>query len=380
MRKRLAILGSTGSVGENAVDVVTRLCGRIEVRGVAGRSQLKRLAEQCRELHCPVAVCADPAKTSELQALLPPGAKALCGQDGLVELATSPEVDMVLCAIVGTAGLIPVIEAIKAGKDIAIASKEILVMAGGLIMGLAKQHHVKVLPVDSEHSAIFQCLEGKKNAEVERLLLTASGGAFRACHPDKLARATFADALAHPTWNMGPKVTVDSATMMNKALEMIEARWLFDIPGGRIHVLIHPQSIVHSLVEFVDGTLLAQLSVPDMRFPIQYALTWPEKVAGGMERLDLAKLGSLTFEEPDRERFPAIDFAYEAMRVGGTLPAAMNAANEVAFERFREGLIPFPRIWDIIAKTMHAHPPILEPSLTDILAADQEARDLAARF
>ena len=374
MRKRIAILGSTGSVGESAVSVALSLRSEFDVRLVAAKSNLSRLSEQCRELDCPVAVCADEGNATELQRLLPPGSKALGGGGALADAVTAPDIDIVLCAIVGTGGLAPVLSAIRAGKSIALASKEVLVMAGGLVMEEAKSRRVDILPVDSEHSAIFQCLEGRHPEDVASLILTASGGPFRGCSRGDLEKVTYEEALAHPTWDMGPKITVDSATLMNKALEMIEAAWLFNVTPSQIKVVVHPQSIVHSLVEFTDGTMLAQLSEPDMRFPIQYALTYPRKMPGGLKPLNLAAMGVLTFHDLDRAVFPAIDFAYEAMRVGGTLPAVMNAANEVAVDLFRRHEITLPGIWQVVDKVMGSHLAVRGPGIGDILAADAWAR------
>jgi 1-deoxy-D-xylulose-5-phosphate reductoisomerase len=303
----------------------------------------------------------------------------LAGERGLVELATMPEADIVLVAIVGTAGLEPALAAIRAGKDLAVASKEILVMAGELVMSEARKHGVKVLPVDSEHSAIFQCLEGREPGDVKRLILTASGGPFRQTPREEFAKITVAQALKHPSWNMGPKITIDSATLFNKGLEMIEARWLFDVEVDRVDVVIHPQSVVHSMVEFLDGSILAQLSVPDMRYPIQYALTYPSRLPNSLPPTDLAKIGSLTFENPDHEKFPSLRLAREAGRAGGTMPAVFNAANEVAVARFVEGKVKFTGIFEIVEKVMQAHRVVASPALDAILQADLWARKEAER-
>ena len=285
---------------------------------------------------------------------------------------------MVLIAIVGTGGLKPALAAIEAGKDIAVASKEILVMAGEAVMTAARRKGVNVLPVDSEHNAIFQCLEGRTNsAEIKRLVLTASGGPFRTWPREQLAAVTPEQALKHPTWNMGAKITIDSATLFNKGLEMIEARWLFDVEMERVDVIVHPQSIIHSMVEFIDGSVLAQLSTTDMCFPIQYAVTWPERVPNTLPPLDFAKLAKLEFESPRTDDFPAINLAREAGTRGGTLPAVLNAANEIAVAAFLRHEIRFPQIWEIVARTMHAHTLTEHPSLDQILAADQWAREFA---
>ncbi len=343
------------------------------MHGIAANSSIKQLAAQAAELNCKKIVCGKKYK-EELKSILSTPRKVLSGTEGMIEISTDPEVDIVLCAVVGTAALHPVLEAIRAGKDIAIASKEILVMAGELVMAEAEKYGVKMLPVDSEHSAIFQCLEDKKNNDISRLILTASGGAFRNHTIEEIEKATYKEALVHPTWNMGPKVTLDSASLMNKALEIIEAKWLFDVNPDNIDVIIHPQSIIHSMVEFIDGTILAQMSVTDMKFPIQYALTYPEKVTGGLEQLNLAKIANLTFQEPDRSRFPSLDFAFHALKTGGTLPAVMNAANEIAAERFQKAEIKFTQIWTIIDKVMMQHNTIKNPDLTEIIEADSWAK------
>ncbi|MEI6422099.1 MAG: 1-deoxy-D-xylulose-5-phosphate reductoisomerase [Lentisphaerota bacterium] len=378
MRKKIVILGSTGSIGRNAVNVVKHLAGEFEVVGLAAHGNFKLLAQQARELKCRHVALADVSHLSELGKILPANCKMHGGNDGVLEIATSPGAELVLCAIVGTGGLVPVLGAIKAGKDIAIASKEVLVMAGELVMKEVSKRKVKFLPVDSEHSAIFQCLEGKGKSDVSRIILTASGGPFRGRGICEIRRATYEAALAHPVWEMGPKVTIDSATLMNKALEIVEASWLFGVPAETIDVVIHPQSVIHSMVEFIDGTVLAQMSTPDMRFPIQYALTHPVKHRGLLKPLDFAKLAGLTFEKPDRKVFPSLDFAYEALKSGGTLPAVMNAANEIAVERFRKSEIRFTDIWGIIEKVMSSHARLDRPSLDAILSADKWARTAAA--
>ena len=379
-RKKIVILGATGSIGGNTVKVAAHLADEIEVVGLAARNNLNELARQVELLRCPHAVTSNADALDQLRRLLPPYCTAAAGDEAMIELVTRPEVDMVLCAIVGTGGLAPVLAAIRAGKDIAIASKEILVMAGEIVMAEAAKYGVRLMPVDSEHSAIFQCIEGRRPENVHRLILTASGGPFRGSTREKLEHVTCEMALKHPTWSMGTKVTLDSASMMNKALEIIEAKWLFNIDAERIDVVIHPQSVIHSMVEFIDGTILAQMSTPDMRFPIQYALTWPHKRPGGVEAFDFRKYAQITFELPDRQVFPALDFAYAALRQGGTLPAVMNAANEAAVELFCRNKIKFTDIWRIIDKTMSAHIIIKHPSLEEILAADCWARDFAGRI
>lgn len=379
-RKKVVILGSTGSIGDNAVKIAQHLPEELDVVGVVANSRVSKLAKQAKSLGCKFAVTSDNSLLSELENCVPVGCKALSGIDAIVDLVTRDEVDIVLCAIVGTGGLMPVLEAIRAGKDIALASKEVLVMAGELVMSEVEKAGVNMLPVDSEHSALFQCLEGKKKDDVSRLILTASGGAFRNSSLDEMRNATYESALAHPTWNMGPKVTIDSASLMNKALEIVEARWLFDISGDRIDAIIHPQSVVHSMVEFVDGTMLAQMSSPDMRFPIQYALTYPHKHPGSLEPLDFTKYSQLTFEVPDNTRFPSLEFAHESLHQCGTMPAVMNAANEVAVQAFRDGVIRFTDIWRVIENTMNAHQSCTSPTLEQIIFADEWARINATQF
>ena len=374
--KTITILGSTGSIGKNTVKVIKQLKNRLKVYGIAANSSINLLAEQAQELNCKNVVCSANL-TKSLKENLSNDSKVLSGIEGMIEISTAPEVDIVVCAVVGTSALLPVLEAIRAGKDIAIASKEILVMAGEMVMAEAAKYGVKMLPVDSEHSAIFQCLEGQKHSDISRIILTASGGAFRNKSMEEIEKATYKEALAHPTWDMGPKVTLDSASLMNKALEMIEAKWLFNVTYDKIDVIIHPQSIIHSMVEFVDGSILAQMNSTDMRFPIQHALTYPDKIAGGLEPLNLAKIANLSFEEPDRNRFPSIDFAYNALKAGGTLPAVMNAANEIAAVRFQNNEISFTKIWGIIEEVMSMHKVITNPTLEDIIAADKWAKETA---
>src|SRR5262249_47538791 len=328
------LLGSTGSIGTSTIKVADDLADRVKLIALAAGNNSKLLLEQARA-HRPQAICiSDAAKAGELRGQLDRATKVVCGSEGLIELATLPEADIVLIAIVGTAGLQPALAAIRAGKDIAVASKEILVMAGEIVMSEARKHGVRVLAVDSEHSAIFQCLGGKPSSSVRKLWLTASGGPFRNTPKEEFASITVERALKHPSWVMGRKITIDSATLFNKGLEMIEARWLFDIEMARVGVVVHPQSIIHSMVEFVDGSLLAQLSTPDMSLPIQYALTYPDRAPSDRVQTDFPKIGSLTFEAPDLQRFPALELARRAGEVGGTLPAVLNAANEVAVESF----------------------------------------------
>ena len=381
--KNVVLLGSTGSIGTSTIKVAQDLPDQIRLLGLAAGNNVELLLEQTIR-HRPEAISiADPAKAKELRAALGMTTKVHFGNEGLIHLATLPAADIVLIAIVGTAGLAPALAAIRAGKDIAVASKEILVMAGEIVMNEARKHGVRVLAVDSEHSAIFQCLDGKPPASVRRLWLTASGGPFR--DAAQWPRAEFKNitverALKHPSWVMGRKITIDSATLFNKGLEMIEARWLFDIEMPRVSVVVHPQSVVHSMVEFVDGSILAQLSTPDMCLPIQYALTYPARARSDRVQTNFAKLGSLTFEEPDTERFPALNLARRAGDVGGTLPAVLNAANEVAVAAFLQRRCAFPAIWETVARVMAEHRSIAGADLDAILSADSWARTRAAEL
>src|SRR5437867_5128443 len=372
--KNVVLLGSTGSIGASAIKVAEDLPDRIRLIGLAAGGNAELLAKQTLK-HRPEAISiSDPAKGRALETMLGTTTRVYSGEPGLVKLATLPAADIVLIAIVGTAGLQPALAAIRAGKDIAIASKEILVMAGEIVMSEARKHGVRVLAVDSEHSAIFQCLDGKPRDSVRRLWLTASGGPFRTAPKAEFPDITVERALKHPSWVMGRKITIDSATLFNKGLEMIEARWLFDIEMARVGVVVHPQSVVHSMVEFVDGSMLAQLSTPDMCLPIQYALTYPERASSDRVQTNLATLGSLTFEEPDPDRFPALDLARRAGEVGGTMPAVLNAANEIAVEQFLNGRINFPQISECVHRTMDRHQMVSNPTLDQILTADAWAR------
>jgi 1-deoxy-D-xylulose-5-phosphate reductoisomerase len=377
--KNVVLLGSTGSIGTSTVKVVEDLPNRFRLLALAAGNNVTLLKEQIRK-HQPAAVSiSDRKNCGEIEKEFP-GLPVHCSDEGLLKLATLPEADIVLIAIVGTAGLQPALAAIRAGKDIAVASKEILVMAGEIVMSEAKKHGVKVLAVDSEHSAIFQCLDGKPPSSVRKLWLTASGGPFRdatAWPKEKFSEITVERALKHPSWVMGRKITIDSATLFNKGLEMIEARWLFDIEMARVGVVVHPQSVVHSMVEFVDGSMIAQLSTPDMCLPIQYALTYPERAASDRVQTSLAKYGSLTFEEPDTDRFPALVLARTAGEVGGTLPAVLNAANEVAVDAFVNRKLTFPGITELVRRTMEAHQVVEHPTLAQILEADTWARNEA---
>lgn len=377
----IAILGSTGSIGTSALAVIARHPDRYRVVALAAGRRVAELAEQVRRFQPELVAVAGPAEALELRQRL--GAAApdiLCGDEGLLAVATAPGAAMVLTAVVGILGLRPTLAAIAAGKRILLANKETLVAAGELVMKLARERGVSVLPVDSEHNALFQCLQGENRRGVRRLLLTASGGPFRGRTRAELAHVTPEQALRHPRWVMGPKITVDSATLMNKALEMIEAHWLFGVPMDQIDVLVHPESIVHSLVEYVDGSLLAQLGVTDMKLPIQYALSYPERLEASVPRLDLAALGRLTFAAPDTTTFPSLNYARVAGTMGGTMPAVMNAANEVAVGRFLAGALAFTDIFRTVEAVMNAHRSVDNPGLAEILAADAWARAAAEGF
>ena len=399
--KRIVLLGSTGSIGENVLRIVADLPGRFRVVGLAAGRGADRVAQQAAEFGVARVALADEAAARRAAEALAGGARVGGGAEAVRELAALPEADLVVCAMVGMAALGPVLAAIDAGHDVALATKEVLVAAGELVTARAREKGVDLLPIDSEHSAIFQalndcgrlpaCVRGRPKPAlpaapsepvVSRLWLTASGGPFF-FHPEiDLAKVTPALALKHPRWKMGPKVTVDSATMMNKGLEILEARWLFDIPATRIGVLVHPESIVHSLVEFEDGAQLAQLGVPDMRLPIQYAMTWPDRAANpALPRLSLAEAGELHFREPDPARFPCLRIARDASAKGGTATCAMNAANEVAVQAFLAGKAPFPAIWETVGRVADEAPPCVgAPDLPAILAADEWARARAAEL
>src|SRR3954470_649440 len=378
--KNVVLLGSTGSIGTSTIKVAEDLPDRIRLVGLAAGNNLELLLEQTRK-HKPAAISiSDPQKAKMASDALGFSTEVFSGPEGLIKLATLPQTDIVLIAIVGTAGLQPALAAIRAGKDIAVASKEILVMAGEIVMREAREHGVKVLAVDSEHSAIFQCLDGKPPASVRKLWLTASGGPFRKTPREEFLTITVERALKHPSWVMGKKITIDSATLFNKGLEMIEARWLFDIEMDRVEVVVHPQSVIHSMVEFVDGSIIAQLSTPDMCLPIQYALTYPERVASNRVQTDFPKIGSLNFEEPDLDRFPSLTLARRAGTVGGTLPAVLNAANEIAVDAFCARKISFPEITAVVAETMNSHTVTEHPSLAEIVSADKWAREKAGEL
>lgn len=379
MGKRIAILGSTGSIGRSTLEVVSALNGRFEIVALTGGSSWQALADQSRTWRPEKVALTDAAAAERLKAELGPDSncQVFSGPESLEAIASDPGVDIVVSAIVGAAGVRPTLAALRAGKTVALANKEALVVAGEVMMRAARENGATLIAVDSEHSALLQAIRGGTPREVRRIILTASGGPFLRATREQMEQATPESALKHPTWRMGPKVTVDSATLVNKALEIIEARWLFDLQPEQITVLIHPQSIVHGLVEFVDGSIVAQMGPPDMRLPIQYALTYPERVDGRLPAVDLAAIGKLEFEQPDRERFPSLDFAYRALAVGGTMPAVLNAANEVAVERFLAGEIALTRIFTDIRAAMDAHTPG-PADLDAILAADRWAREFTA--
>ena len=376
--KQIAILGSTGSIGTQTLDVVRQHPDAFSVYALSAHRSIDLLIKQALEFNPAVVCIADETYYRPLcEALSDLPIRVLAGEKALAEMVTMPAIDVVVAAMVGYAGLRPTIEAIKAKKTIALANKETLVVAGEIIDRLAKRYKVDILPVDSEHSAIFQSLVGEDMTSVEKLLLTASGGPFRNFTLEQMQYVTAAEALRHPNWEMGAKITIDSASMMNKGFEVIEARWLFDIPVDKIQVLVHPQSVVHSAVQFVDGSVKAQLGTPDMRMPIQYALTYPERWMSDVARLDLFATQSLTFEEPDLKRFPNLALAYEAMNKGGNMPCVLNAANEVVNLAFREGKCGFMQMSDVIAKTMEKTMFITEPTYEDYVQTDKEARKIA---
>jgi len=373
--KGLSILGSTGSVGTNVLRVVDAFPGRFSVVGLAAGGNVELLAEQIARHHPKIVSLADAAHLDRLARLVDlTGICAVGGLQGMVEVATHPEAQMVVASAVGAVGLVPTYRALEAGKDVALANKETLVMAGELMLARARETGARLLPIDSEHCALHECLDGRRPEDVRRLLLTASGGPFRERPRESFPAITREEALAHPTWRMGPKITIDSATLMNKGLEVIEARWLFGVPAAKIDVVIHPQSLIHSLVELVDGTVLAQLGVTDMRMPIQYALTYPERWPAAIPGIDFGKTMHLDFEPPDRAKFPCLSLAYRALEAGGTAPAVLNAANEEAVAAFLDGRLGFDGIPKTIEHVLDATAPAPAATLEDVLAADRQAR------
>ena len=372
MGRKIVLLGSTGSIGTQTLDVV-RNNADLEIIGLAANKNVTLIEAQIREFHPHYAAMFDPAAAQKLKvkvADLP--VKIFAGMEGLMELVTVPEADTVLTAVVGMIGIRPTIAAIESGKDIALANKETLVTAGHLIMPLAAAHKVKILPVDSEHSAIFQSLNGEPKRKLEKILLTASGGPFRRMSRQQLETITVKEALKHPNWSMGPKVTIDSASLVNKGLEVMEARWLFDVRLDQIQVVVQPQSIIHSMVQYCDGAVIAQLGIPDMKLPIQYALFYPDRMPMTEDRLDFWKLGSITFEKPDTETFKGLDLAYQAAGIGGSMPTVFNAANEMAVKHFLSGKIRFLEIYDMILDAMEHHQKIESPDVEQILQSEQE--------
>ena len=384
-KRKIVVLGSTGSIGRSTLEVVAASRGDLEIVALSAHRRLNELCAQARQVRPRFVVVTDESAAGQLdQASLPADTELLMGREGLSRIVRLPEVDVVLSAVVGSAGLTGTWEAIDAGKTVALANKETLVMAGPQVMRLAAQRGAKILPVDSEHSAVFQVLECQSrdqwSRECRRIILTASGGPFRCWTREQMAAASVADALAHPTWQMGEKITIDSATMMNKALEIVEARWLFDLPPERIDVVIHPQSIVHSLVEFIDGSVLAQLSPPDMKLPIQYALTWPRRCPSPARRLDLTEALRLDFEPPDEDRFPALALGREVAAAGGTAGAVVNAANEAAVASFLAGEMPFNEIVPACRAVLESHNFDADPPLEKLLALDAWARQEMQRW
>ncbi len=374
--KNLSILGSTGSIGRNTLEVVSRHRDRFKVIALAARNSISLLEQQIREFEPEfVAVCDERAADDLRKKDLP--VRILQGEQGMIDIAAMDGIDMVVSAIVGSPGLIPTYEAIKAGKDIALATKEALVMAGNIVMAEASKRGVRIIPVDSEHSAVFQCLDGRDAEEIETIILTASGGPFLKKSAEELMHVTPAEALHHPNWEMGRKISIDSATLMNKGLEVIEAYWLFNLPVRKIRVILHPQSIIHSMVSFIDGSVIAQMSVPDMKGPISYALSYPERFGNVLPSLNLAQIKELTFEEPDLKKYPSLGLTYDALNAGGTMPCVLNAANEIAVDAFLGEKISFSEIPRVVSETMAEHRVLKGESMEEILGASEWARQKA---
>jgi 1-deoxy-D-xylulose-5-phosphate reductoisomerase len=379
--KKIVILGSTGSIGTNALDIIAKFPGTFQAVGLTAGTNVEKLEEQIRAFSPAAVAMADDAAAARLRTRCK-GLKTtiLSGADGLRQVATMPEADLVISAIVGGAGLVPTLAAIRAGKFIALANKEPMVMAGRLMQEEARKHGVRIFPVDSEHSALFQSMEGHRAADILRLILTASGGPLWNMTKEQLQHVTVEQALKHPNWKMGDKITIDSATLMNKGLEVVEARWLFDIPASKIEVVVHRESIIHSLVEYQDRSVIAQLGLPDMRTPIAYAMNYPERIPLDLPSLNLAQIGTLTFFDPDHDKFPCLGLGYEALRTGGTMPAVLNAANEVAVQAFLDRRIGFLGIAGTIRRTMDAHTPAEVATIEDALGADAWARAKAGEI
>tara|TARA_B100000315_G_scaffold211443_1_gene208235 strand:+ start:15255 stop:16409 length:1155 start_codon:yes stop_codon:yes gene_type:complete len=381
MPKKIAILGSTGSIGVNTLDIVRSSKNRFKVSALAAGGNIALLEKQIREFKPKYAALFDEKKASLLKKRVGRlKVEIFSGIEGLIKVASIPDTKMVVSAIVGAAGLFPTFAALKCGKDIALANKETLVIAGELFMKHSRKKRVRIIPVDSEHSAIFQCINGTTNRKIKKIILTASGGPFLTYPAKKFNRITTREALNHPNWKMGPKITIDSATLMNKGLEVIEAHWLFGVDDNRIDVVIHPESIVHSMVEFIDTSIIAQMGLPDMRVPINYALNYPERVSTNLPTLNLAKTKTLTFSEPDYKKFPCLEYAFHALRTGRTMPAVLNAANEVVVQAFLNGSISFIGIPKIIKKIMRKHQPKKVRKISDIMQADQWARAEAKKL
>ncbi|MEG2984796.1 MAG: 1-deoxy-D-xylulose-5-phosphate reductoisomerase [Peptostreptococcaceae bacterium] len=374
--KKISILGSTGSIGTQTLDVVRKNRDKFEVVAISANSSINLLLEQIKEFKPKYVAVYNENSAKTLKEMIPSdiSIEILSGMEGLVTISSLDEIDVLLTAIVGMIGLVPTLEAIKKGKTIALANKETLVTAGQLVMEEAKNRNVSILPVDSEHSAIFQCLNGENKKEIDSIILTASGGPFRGKSRDELVNVTKNEALKHPNWSMGRKISIDSSTLMNKGLEVIEAKWLFDVEADKIDVVVHPQSIIHSMVQYVDSSIIAQMGCPDMKLPIQYALTYPERILNDFERLDFSKLSSLTFEKPDMNTFPCLKLAYDCLRMGGTYSAVLNAANEVLVNEFLEDKIKFYDIPYYIEKTLDNHSSIAKPTLEEILHIDNWSR------
>ena len=380
--KNIVILGSTGSIGRQTLEVVRSLPGEFKIVGLGAGKNWRLLAGQIREFKPSAAALADVQELESLRRELSPSERPdlVWGMSGMENLAGMPEADLVVVAVTGAAGIIPTIAAMRAGKDVALANKETLVAAGQLVMDLSTRKKTAILPVDSEHSAVWQCLNGQNSDAIEKIILTASGGPFRNFEKEELETVTVDMALRHPNWEMGSKITIDSATLMNKGLEVIEAKWLFGVNYSQIEVVIHPQSVIHSAVEFMDGSVIAQLGLPDMRLPIQYALTYPRRVSGSIPRLNLTDLQGLTFEAPDTDKFPALRLAFEAGRAGGTMPAVLNAANEVAVDSFLKGLLHFKNIPVVVGSVMEKHNRESGLELGEIMEADRWAREAAKNW
>ncbi|HFE65379.1 MAG TPA: 1-deoxy-D-xylulose-5-phosphate reductoisomerase [Caldithrix sp.] len=378
--KQIALLGSTGSIGENSLDVIRRHPDRFRVRYLTAHRNVEKLAAWAKELKPKGVVVTDPAQFKTAENRLRGVFRVLTGMEGILEIVQDPEIDLVLNALVGDVGVLPTYRAIQAGKNVALANKETLVAAGQLIMKSAREKGVRIFPIDSEHSAIWQCLVGEERKNIRRIILTASGGPFRTWTADQLEHVTVEQALRHPNWKMGAKITIDSATLMNKGLEVIEAYWLYDVSPGQIEVVVHPQSIIHSMVEFVDGSVKAQLGVPDMRIPIQYALSYPERLPLTVETLSFDRIKSLSFEKPDFKKFPCLEIAFRALEQGGTAPAVMNAANEVAVSKFLGGEIGFLAIPALIEKTLEKHTVLKEYDLKILLEVQRWAKEFVQKI